>query len=114
MAFFKKNVMVKNFFGIIVISLVILLPVIYGIKEITSKSEKKIVKLAILDSGINNGLDVFNFNIVKTFNTFDSTSKVQDDYGHGTAVTSVISDHSEKERVEIYDVKVLDEKVLVT
>lgn len=110
MAFLKEIVMVKKIFFVIIIFLVVLLLITYVIKEKPSSSEKDAVKLAILDSGINKDLDVFNFNIVKTFNTFDSTSNVQDDYGHGTAVTSIISDFPKKENLEIYDVKVLDEK----
>ncbi|WP_404448587.1 S8 family serine peptidase [Sutcliffiella horikoshii] len=69
------------------------------------KKSHSTIKLAILDSGINN-----DFNVVKRFNTFDTELPVEDDYGHGTAIASIVTNNFRNESIEIYDVKVLNEK----
>lgn len=75
--------------------------------EVNSKSSS--IKLAILDSGINSELETNSFNVVKKFNTFDSSSNVNDNFGHGTAVASIITNVPQNKNIKIYDIKVLNE-----
>ena len=74
------------------------------------KSNSPNIKIAILDSGINNKIQTNPINVVKKFNTFDFSSNVHDDFGHGTAVASIITDVPKNERLQVYDIKVLNEK----
>ena len=60
--------------------------------------------------GINNKIQMNSINLVKEFNTFDSSSNVHDDFGHGTAVASIITDIPKNERLQVYDIKLLNEK----
>lgn len=78
--------------------------------NIEVNSDSSIIKVAILDSGINNDLQTNAFNVVKEFNTFDSSSNVNDDFGHGTAIASIIIDIPHNEKIQVYDIKVLNEK----
>ncbi|MEK3993126.1 S8 family peptidase [Robertmurraya sp. FSL R5-0851] len=78
--------------------------------NIEVNSDSSIIKVAILDSGINNDLQTNSFNVVKEFNTFDSSSNVNDDFGHGTAIASILIDVPQNEKIQVYDIKVLNEK----
>ncbi|NMH73613.1 S8 family serine peptidase [Bacillus sp. RO2] len=80
-------------------------------------STGKDVKVAVLDSGINDNHEDLKGKVVKKFNAIHPSEKVKDDFGHGTAVAGIISgNHNDigivgiTQSVSIYDVKVLDEK----
>jgi subtilisin family serine protease len=48
------------------------------------------IRVAIIDSGISSELKI-NSNIIKTYNAFDGSSNVVDEYGHGTAIVCIIA-----------------------
>jgi len=79
-------------------------------------SESK-VKVAILDSGINNELEIFQNKIKDTYNTIEKSNVTNDAYGHGTMVASIIAANPNlhtitgvNPNVEIYDVQVLNHR----
>lgn len=75
------------------------------------------VKVAILDSGINREHEDLKGKVVEEFNAINPTQPPYDTYGHGTAIAGIIA-ASDNEigirgvspNVEIYSVKVLDDK----
>lgn len=75
------------------------------------------VKVAILDSGIDNSHPLLKEKIVKSFDARQETNITKDKFGHGTAIAGIIGASSNKQtiqgispNVEIYDVKVLNDK----
>lgn len=75
---------------------------------------KKRVKIAILDSGIEE-IEPLKGKVVDKFNTFDNTNKTKDEFGHGTQIASIIGANRNdlivqgiNPKVSFYDVKVLD------
>ncbi|GEK35666.1 S8 family serine peptidase [Kurthia sibirica] len=78
---------------------------------------RKTIKIAVLDTGINTKENNMRKFIKKSYNTFDKSSKTKPINNHGTLITSLIvnSKHKNKQigikndHVEIYDVQVLDE-----
>ncbi|MBB5355308.1 subtilisin family serine protease [Anoxybacillus mongoliensis] len=75
------------------------------------------VKVAILDSGINREHEDLKGKVVEEFNAINPGQPLYDTYGHGTAIAGIIA-ASDNEigirgvspNVEIYSVKVLDDK----
>lgn len=64
------------------------------------------VKVAILDSGINETEKIY-----KKFNTITGTEETKDTFNHGTKVYNVILDTAPKnQEVQYFDIQVLDEK----
>lgn len=73
------------------------------------------VKVAIIDSGIYKDHPILKGKIKKEFNAINPKKKIEDEFGHGTAIAGIISrigkyQHISQTNVDIYDVKVLDEK----
>lgn len=75
------------------------------------------IKVAILDSGINKEHEDLKGKVVKEFNAINPRQPVSDNYGHGTAVAGIIAANDNEvgirgvsPNVEIYSVKVLDDK----
>lgn len=75
-----------------------------------AKESKRIIKIAIVDSGINEypgikGKVIEHFNAINT-----NTSYVDDQYNHGTSVASIIADKNLglNPNTELYSVKFLD------
>lgn len=84
----------------------------YHAEGITGKG----VKVAILDSGLNNHPELRTEYIMEGYNSVDHNNKPLDDFGHGTLVTGVIAaNHNDKgiigvaPDVELYPVKVLNQ-----
>src|SRR5690606_26628364 len=84
----------------------------YHAEGITGKG----VKVAILDSGLNNHSELRTEYIMEGYNSVDPNNQPLDDFGHGTFVTGVIAaTHNDKgfigfaPDVELYPVKVLDQ-----
>ncbi|WP_078382703.1 S8 family peptidase [Sutcliffiella halmapala] len=81
----------------------------------TEKGKK--IKVAILDSGINDNHEDLLGKVYKKYNTINPQDGVHDDLGHGTAVAGIITANNNAigivgitQNVEIYDVKVLNEE----
>ncbi|AST07124.1 hypothetical protein AF2641_09725 [Anoxybacillus flavithermus] len=89
-----------------------------GINKLQVKQEPvSKVKVAILDSGINREHEDLKGKVVKEFNAINPGQPLYDTYGHGTAIAGIIaaSDNEVSIRgvspnVEIYSVKVMDDK----
>lgn len=79
--------------------------------------KKKSVKVAVLDTGINDDLKELRGYVVKKFNTFNNSSKTIPKNVHGTMIASIIASTSYKntkiginKNVQLYDVQVLDDQ----
>lgn len=73
------------------------------------------IKIAILDSGINESHEALQGQITKKYNAIDKSSITNDNLGHGTQIASIIAAKQNNVNgqgvnpyVEIYDVKVFD------
>lgn len=84
---------------------------------IKKSSNERIIKIAILDSGINNNHTALKGLVKSSYNAINDSLKTQDLYGHGTAIAGIIAAKPNKENitgilpdVQLYDVQVLDEK----
>lgn len=83
--------------------------------EVEQISRGKPVKVAILDSGINQDIPQLSSSVVKSFNAIDHSSEVNPLNNHGTMIASIIAGTSSEKfpiginnQVELYDVQVLD------
>lgn len=75
------------------------------------------VKVAILDSGININHDDLQKKVVNSYNVIDGSNLIRDDFGHGTNIAGIITANDNdigiigiSQNIEIYDIKVLDDK----
>lgn len=82
--------------------------------EVEQISKGKPVKVAILDSGINQDIPQLSSRVVKSFNAIDNSSEVNPLNNHGTMIASIIARPSFEKfpiginnQVELYDVQVL-------
>lgn len=66
------------------------------------------VKIAVLDSGIDKNHKILKGKIKDEYNAIDESEPAIDEIGHGTAVSGVIV--TESPEVELYSVKVLDNR----
>lgn len=80
-------------------------------------SESEPIKIAILDSGINDELTILKNRVTDSYNTLTNSTDTEDLFGHGTMVAGVIA--AEKNEgtvmgvnpsVDLYDVQVLNDK----
>ncbi len=78
---------------------------------------KQTIKIAILDSGINEDHSSLEGLVTKSFNAINQNESTKDLYGHGTAIAGIIAAKPNNynvqgisNSVELYDVKVLNDK----
>ncbi|MFJ7362878.1 S8 family peptidase [Peribacillus frigoritolerans] len=85
------------------------------IGELEDVKSSKIIRVAILDSGIDKTHKEFKGLNFKEYNAITPTKPIIDELGHGTAVTGIIASKGIEisgitRKLELYDVKVLNEK----
>lgn len=88
----------------------------WGVKELGLSNEtSRSIKIAVLDSGINDNHPELRGKIIDSYNAINPTKNVYDDNGHGTAVAGIISAINNNQGIVgiapnalLYDVKVLD------
>ncbi len=85
--------------------------------KVTYSLANPTIKIAVLDSGINDKVSVLKEKVKDRYNTITNSSQTNDQLGHGTMVASIISaspnDHTVSGMnpyAELYDVQVLNEK----
>lgn len=90
---------------------------IFTNNEYSIQQYKKQIKIAVLDSGINDNHYALEGQIIKKYNAITKTDDTQDNFGHGTTIASIIAAKPNDDIiqginpfVEIYDVKVIDDK----
>ena len=75
------------------------------------KEDNKNIVVAVLDSGLNNGDEIFNDKLVEGKNFVDENSDKTDDvYGHGTTMARVVLDTTNSSNVKIMPIKVLNDE----
>ena len=81
----------------------------------TGHSEGRVIKVAVLDSGINASHEDLTGKIMKQYNSLNQSRRVNDDFDHGTAVAGIITANDNRlgilglnNNIEIYDIKVLN------
>ncbi|MEK5040171.1 S8 family serine peptidase [Sporosarcina sp. FSL K6-3457] len=86
-------------------------------KAIKNSSDERIIKIAILDSGINDNHSALKGLVKSSYNAINDSLETQDFFGHGTAIAGIIAAKPNKENVtgilsnvQLFDVQVLDEK----
>ncbi|MGD7015470.1 S8 family serine peptidase [Bacillus altitudinis] len=74
------------------------------------------VKIAVLDSGIEQNIPQIKKHIKNTYNAIDRTSETKPFFPHGTMIASILTNTQIKntkigitENINLYDVQVLDE-----
>lgn len=84
---------------------------------VDNEIKKEKIKVAILDSGINDNHEDLDGKVVKKYNTLNNSNKTRDDFNHGTAIAGIITANDNDkgvigldQNIEIYDVKVLDQE----
>ncbi|OLP64694.1 Intracellular serine protease [Bacillus pumilus] len=83
-------------------------------KNVENESAKKKIKIAVLDSGINNKHKDLKGKVSKSYNTIDTESPIKDDFNHGTPVAGIITGNNNYKHIgvtqnaELIDVKVLN------
>lgn len=94
----------------------------WGICTVYDKRKHKnsgdsIVKIAILDSGINSNLAILKGKVKETYNAINKDSETLDELGHGTMIASIIAAEENPHNIigvnpnaELYDVQVLNSK----
>lgn len=75
--------------------------------QLAIKSDGEYIKVAVLDSGINKELDVFQGVAFEEVNLTHPGEKIKDDFNHGTPVAGIIVGEA-KAKLKIYDIKLLD------
>ncbi|AVK95782.1 S8 family peptidase [Lysinibacillus sphaericus] len=82
-----------------------------------NRSGDNVVKIAILDSGINSNLDILEGKVKETYNAINKNSETLDELGHGTMIASIIAAEENSHNIigvnpdaELYDVQVLNSK----
>ncbi len=86
-------------------------------KEVKLYSPKSPIKVAVLDSGINNSLSIFENSSITSYDAIKNNSTTKDSLGHDTAIAGVIMAPLNKQtvqgispQVKLFDVKVLNDK----
>lgn len=72
--------------------LMLIVTIVFGVYVFNLNKDKHKVIVAVLDSGIDYNQYRFKKFITKGYNIFDSTSIAQDDLGHGTEISSIITE----------------------
>lgn len=85
-------------------------------KTIKISTTKKI-KVAVLDSGIDESHPLLKGKVIKSYDAINGGSNTNDSYGHGTAIAGIIAAAPNNQTIqgifpyiELYDVKVLNDK----
>lgn len=85
-------------------------------RKISYHLEKPSIKIAVLDSGINDNISVLKGKVKDRYNTLSNSTLTNDQLGHGTMVASIISSSPNEYTIsgvnpyaELYDVQVLNE-----
>lgn len=85
-------------------------------RKISYYLEKPPIKIAVLDSGINDNIPVLKGKVKDQYNTLSNSTQTNDQLGHGTMVASIISSSPNEYTIsgvnpytELYDVQVLNE-----
>lgn len=75
-----------------------------------NEEKKRLIKIAIIDSGINDHVEL-DGKVVKSFNVINDSSKTFDGYNHGTPIAGIIAGNNVgvNPYVALYDVQFLDE-----
>lgn len=86
--------------------------IVYKVEDIldSKKSEtKRIIKIAIVDSGINQNEEL-GYKIVKSFNAINDSSVTLDEYNHGTPVAGIVAGNTlgVNPNVQLYDVQFIE------
>lgn len=88
---------------------------IFESKKIDTSDKGEIVKIAILDSGIDKTHETLKNQVKKSYNAISNQHNTRDSFGHGTAIAGIIAAKRNDENVtgvfpasHLYDVKVLD------
>lgn len=86
-------------------------------KIIKNSSNGSILRIAILDSGINNNHTALKGVVKNSYNAINDSLETEDFFGHGTAIAGIIAAKPNNENVtgilsdvQLYDVQVLDER----
>ncbi|WP_375087983.1 S8 family serine peptidase [Peribacillus sp. RS7] len=84
--------------------------------EVENVEDKQMVKVAILDSGIEKKHEDLVGRVVREYNAINPQEKVEDIYGHGTAVAGIIAANNNTlgikgivPNIDIYSIKVLSD-----
>lgn len=88
-------------------SLIICILCYFAFGQLAIKSDGEYIKVAVLDSGINKDLDVFQGVAFEEVNLTHPGEKIKDDFNHGTPVAGIIVGEA-KAKLKIYDIKLLD------
>ncbi|PAF16927.1 S8 family serine peptidase [Terribacillus saccharophilus] len=88
---------------------------LYPEEENKMYSLKDPIKVAVLDSGFNTDLSVFEDMNVESYSAIDGENPDADDFGHGTAIAGLISypyylNRDKGVNIELLNVKVLNDK----
>lgn len=90
---------------------------VVGMIESPPARTQDVIKIAILDSGINQEHEDLQGKVVNAYNAIAPDEPIIDDFGHGTAIASIMTAHDNDvgmvgvtQHVDIYDVKVLNEE----
>ncbi|MDR9794870.1 S8 family peptidase [Aeribacillus composti] len=84
---------------------------VYTVEEIIgnkSTEKKRIIKIAIVDSGINRNEELDD-KVAKSYNAINDSSKTFDEYNHGTPVAGIVAGNTigVNPKVQLYDVQFL-------
>ncbi|WP_045506849.1 S8 family peptidase [Bacillus amyloliquefaciens] len=86
-------------------------------KEVKLYYPKNPIKVAVLDSGINSSMPIFENSSITSYDAIKNKSTTKDSLGHGTAIAGVIMAPLNKQtvqgispQVKLFDVKVLNDK----
>lgn len=91
----------------VLLSLIICILCYFTFGQLAIKSDGEYIKVAVLDSGINKDLDVFQGVAFEEVNLTHPGEKIKDDFNHGTPVAGIIVGEA-KAKLKIYDIKLLD------
>ncbi|QOY36649.1 S8 family peptidase [Anaerobacillus isosaccharinicus] len=90
---------------------------VMGIQQSSKKEISRMIKIAIIDSGINKNHEDLLEKVVGEFNAINPKEPITDEFGHGTAIAGIIAANDNaygiigiSQNVELYDVKVLNDE----
>ncbi|NMH68005.1 S8 family serine peptidase [Bacillus sp. RO3] len=94
-----------------------IIALLFGIALLYLMNEKHPVKVAVLDSGINEDHPALKGKVRESFHAIQPGQPIEDEYGHGTSIAGIIAAGDTggemsgiAQHVSLYNVKVLDQK----